>query len=45
MLVTRKKRYTFNDILKILIEKNLKILDISADDGDLEEVFVELTKS
>ena len=40
-----KKRYTFNDILKILIEKNLKILDISADDGDLEEVFVELTKS
>ena len=33
-----KKRYTFNDILKILIEKNLKILDISADDGDLEEV-------
>ena len=40
-----KNSNKFNELLNILKEKNLKILDISTDDGNLEDVFVQLTKS
>ena len=34
-----------SDLLNFFKRKNLKILDISTDDGDLEDVFVKLTKN
>tara|TARA_B100001996_G_scaffold233856_1_gene180545 strand:- start:888 stop:1823 length:936 start_codon:yes stop_codon:yes gene_type:complete len=40
-----KNFHKFDDILEILKKNNLEILDISTDDGDLEDVFVNLTKS
>jgi len=38
-----KKSSNFNDILNLLKENDIEILDISTDDGDLEDVFVQLT--
>ena len=38
-----KKFHKFEDILKLLKENNSEILDISTDEGDLEDVFVQLT--
>ena len=35
----------FEDLINYLKEKNLKILDISIDEGDLEDVFIQLTKN
>ena len=40
-----KDKHKFNDILQVLKKNNLEILDISTDDGNLEDVFVDLTKS
>jgi len=39
----KKKSSNFNDILNLLKENDIEILDISTDDGDLEDVFVQLT--
>jgi ABC-2 type transport system ATP-binding protein len=33
------------EIIKFLNDQNIKILDISTDDGDLEDVFIRLTKN
>ena len=33
------------EIIKFLNDHNIKILDISTDDGDLEDVFIRLTKN
>ena len=33
------------EIIKFLHDHNIKILDISTDDGDLEDVFIRLTKN
>ena len=35
----------FEQLINYLKEKNLKILDISIDEGDLEDVFIQLTKN
>jgi len=35
----------FDELTNYLREKNLKILDISIDEGDLEDVFIQLTKN
>ena len=40
-----KSLIKFHQILEFLKEKNLKILDIITEDGDLEDVFVQLTKN
>ena len=39
-----KKSINFEQLINYLKEKNLKILDISIDEGDLEDVFIQLTK-
>ena len=39
-----KELINFEDLINYLKEKNLKILDISIDEGDLEDVFIQLTK-
>ena len=40
-----KKLINFEHLINYLKEKNLKILDISIDEGDLEDVFIQLTKN
>ena len=40
-----KELINFEQLINYLKEKNLKILDISIDEGDLEDVFIQLTKS
>ncbi len=39
-----KKSLNFEDIINYLRQNNIKVLDISTEDGDLEDVFVQLTK-
>ena len=38
-----KNSLNFGEIINYFNENNLKIEDISTDDGDLEDVFVQLT--
>ena len=40
-----KNSISFEQLINYIKEKNLKILDISIDEGDLEDVFIQLTKS
>ena len=39
-----KKSLNFSEIVNYFNQNNLKIEDISTDDGDLEDVFMQLTK-
>jgi ABC-2 type transport system ATP-binding protein len=41
--VYEKNSYKFDDIAKVLKQNNIKILDITTEDGNLEDVFVQLT--
>ena len=40
-----KTKLNIDQIINFINTKNIKILDISTDDGDLEDVFVALTKN
>jgi len=40
-----KSSLNISEIIKFLNNQNIKILDISTDDGDLEDVFIRLTKN
>ena len=42
--VTEEEIIDFAEIANYLNKNNIKIEDISTDDGDLEDVFVQLTK-
>ena len=45
ILVTYEKNsLDFSEIINYLNQNNIKIEDISTEDGDLEDVFVQLTK-
>ena len=41
--IYEKNSYKFDDIANVLKESNIKILDIATEDGNLEDVFVQLT--
>ena len=43
--IYEKNLHKFSDILDILKKNNLEILDISTDDGNLEDVFIQLTNN
>jgi ABC-2 type transport system ATP-binding protein len=43
--IYEKNSYKFDDITHVLRENNIVILDISTEDGDLEDVFVQLTNN
>jgi ABC-2 type transport system ATP-binding protein len=43
--IYEKNSYKFDDIVGILKKNNIEILDISTEDGDLEDVFVQLTNN
>ena len=45
LLLIMKKNTNFETLINYLKENKLKILDISIDEGDLEDVFVKLTKN
>ena len=40
-----KNALNISEIIKFINEQNIKLLDISTDDGDLEDVFIRLTKN
>ena len=40
-----KEKIKIEETIKYIKNKNVEILDISTDDGDLEDVFIELTKN
>ena len=44
ILKTQKKTIKVNELINYLNDK-IKIIDISSDEGDLEDVFVKLTKN
>ena len=43
--VYEKNSFKFDDIADVLKKNNIKILDITTEDGDLEDVFVKLTNN
>ena len=43
--IYEKNSFKFDDIVDVLKKKNIEILDISTEDGDLEDVFVQLTNN
>jgi ABC-2 type transport system ATP-binding protein len=43
--IYEKNSFAFEDIANILKKNNIKILDIATEDGDLEDVFVQLTNN
>jgi ABC-2 type transport system ATP-binding protein len=43
--VYEKNSYKFEDIANVLRKNNIEILDITTEDGDLEDVFVQLTNN
>ena len=45
ILLTISAKIKIEEIIKIIKNENVDILDISTDDGDLEDVFIELTKN
>ena len=40
-----KNALNISEIIKFISDQNIKLLDISTDDGDLEDVFIRLTKN
>ena len=40
-----KNAINISEIIKFINDQNIKLLDISTDDGDLEDVFIRLTKN
>ena len=42
--IYEKNSFKFHNIASVLKENNIEILDITTEDGDLEDVFVQLTK-
>ena len=44
-VVYDKRSFKFEDLIYLFKKNNMKILDISSDDADLEDVFVQLTKN
>jgi len=40
-----KNKITTGEIINLIQKQNVKIIDISTDDGDLEDVFIRLTKN
>ena len=40
-----KNKITTEEIINLIQKQNAKIIDISTDDGDLEDVFIRLTKN
>jgi ABC-2 type transport system ATP-binding protein len=43
--IYEKNSYKFDDIIKVLKNNKIEILDIATEDGDLEDVFVQLTNN
>ena len=44
-LIYDKNRLNIDQILNYVNKKNVRIIDMSTDDGDLEDVFVTLTNN
>ena len=42
--IYEKSKVKFDDIINV-VKKNAEIIDISTDDGDLEDIFIKLTNN
>ena len=45
VLSYEKNSLNISEIIKYIGDQNIKLFDISTDDGDLEDVFIRLTKN
>ena len=45
VFLMKKSKINIDQIINYLIAQNIKIFDITTDDGDLEDVFLRLTKN
>ena len=45
MITYERDRHKIEDIINIVKSEGVEIIDISTDDGDLEDVFIQLTKN
>ena len=41
----KKKKHKIDEIINVIKKEGIEIVDISTDDGDLEDVFLQLTKN
>ncbi len=44
VIAYEKNKITTEEIINLIQKQNTKIIDITTDDGDLEDVFIKLTK-
>ena len=44
-IIYEKNKINMNDLIQIIEKQGINIIDISTDDGDLEDIFLTLTKS
>ncbi len=44
-IIYEKNKININDLIQIIEKQGINIIDISTDDGDLEDIFLTLTKS
>ena len=44
VIAYEKNKITTEEIINLIQKQNAKIMDITTDDGDLEDVFIKLTK-
>ena len=40
-----RRKHNISEIIELLKNEKIEIIDISTDDGDLEDVFIQLTKN
>ena len=45
MVSYKKSRYKIEEIIKFIKNEGVEIIDISTDNGNLEDVFIQLTKN
>ena len=41
----KRKKHKINEIIDIIKNEGIEIIDISTNDGNLEDVFIQLTKN
>ena len=45
MITYERNKHKIEDIINIIKSEGVEIIDISTDDGNLEDVFIQLTKN
>ena len=45
IVIYERKKHKIDEIINVIKKEGIEIVDISTDDGDLEDVFLQLTKN